>query len=43
MLWECPVYDSIRNTYMVELANLLGGRSLSSLVHSIILIRQALF
>ena len=25
MLWECPVYDSIRNTFMGELDKLLGG------------------
>ena len=25
VLWECPVYHSIRNTFMVELENLLGG------------------
>ena len=24
VLWECPVYDSIRNTFMAELENLLG-------------------
>ena len=24
MLWECPVYDSIRSTFIVELENLLG-------------------
>ena len=23
VLWECPVYDSIRSTFMVELENLL--------------------
>ena len=26
VLWECPAYDSIRNNFMVELENLLGGR-----------------
>ena len=25
VLWECPVYDSIRSTFIVELENLLGG------------------
>ena len=25
MFWECPVYDSIRNTFMIELENLLVG------------------
>ena len=25
VLWECPAYDSIRNNFMVELENLLGG------------------
>ena len=25
MLWECPVYDRIRNTFMGELDKLLGG------------------
>ena len=25
VLWECPVYDSIRNTFMGELDKLLGG------------------
>ena len=25
VLWECPVYDSIRNTFMGELDTLLGG------------------
>ena len=25
MLWECSVYDSIRNTFMGELDKLLGG------------------
>lgn len=24
VVWECPVYDSIRNTFMVDLQNLLG-------------------
>ena len=46
VLWECPAYDSIRNNFMVELENLLGGGGgggLGSLVHLIILIRQALF
>ena len=42
VLWECPAYDSIRNNFMVELENLLGG-GLGSLVHLIILIRQVLF
>ena len=38
MLWECPVYDSIRNTFMGELDKLLGGGGgggLRSLVHLI--------
>ena len=40
MLWECPVYDTIRNIiFMGELDNLLGA----SLVISIILREQALF
>ena len=39
VLWECPVYDTIRNT---ELDNLLG-EVLKSLVHSIILRERALF
>ncbi len=26
MLWECPVYDTIRNTFMKDLDNLFGGR-----------------
>ena len=43
VLWECPAYDSIRNNFMVELENLLGGGGLGSLVHLIILIRQVLF
>ena len=42
MLWECPVYDNIRNTFMGELDKLLGG-VLRSLVHLIILIGRALF
>ena len=43
MLWECPVYDTIRNIiFMGELDNLLGA-SLKSLVLSIILREQALF
>ena len=42
VLWECPAYDSIRNNFMVELENLLGG-GLGSSVHLIILIRQVLF
>ena len=25
VLWECPVYDSIRNAFMGELDMLLGG------------------
>ena len=25
VLWECPVYDSIRNTFIGELDKLLGG------------------
>ena len=25
MLWECAVYDTIRNTFMKDLDNLLGG------------------
>ena len=25
VFWECPVYDSIRNTFMGELDELLGG------------------
>ena len=25
MLWECPVYDTIRNTFMEDLDNHLGG------------------
>ena len=25
VLWECPVYDTIRNTFMKDLDNLLGG------------------
>ena len=25
MLWECPAYDTIRNTFMEDLDNLLGG------------------
>ena len=39
MLLECPVYDSIRDTFMVELEKPLGGggTGLRSLVHSIIL------
>ena len=24
-LWECPAYDTIRNTFMEDLDNLLGG------------------
>ena len=48
MLWECPVYDSIRNTFMGELDKLFflgggGGGNLRSLVHLIILIGRALF
>ena len=39
VLWECPVYATIRNTSMGELDNLLGG-VLKSLVHSIILREQ---
>ena len=35
VLWECPVYDTIRNSWKT-LANLLGG-SLKSLVHSVLL------
>ena len=42
MLLECPVYDSIRDTFMVELEKPLGGGGggggLRSLVHSIIII-----
>ena len=26
MLWECPAYDTIRNTFMKDLDNLLSGR-----------------
>ena len=26
VLWECPVYDTTRNTFMEDLNNLLGGR-----------------
>ena len=26
VLWECPVYDSIRSTFMVELEICCGGR-----------------
>ena len=37
VLWECPVYDSIRYTFMGELDKLLGGGgALRSLVHLII-------
>jgi len=36
VLWQCPVYDTIRNL-------LRGGGVLKSLVHSIILREQALF
>ena len=25
VLWECPVYDTIRNTFIEDLDNLLGG------------------
>ena len=25
VLWECPVYDTIRNIFMEDLNNLLGG------------------
>ena len=25
MLWECPVYDTIRNTFMENLNSLLNG------------------
>ena len=25
MLWECPAYDTIRDTFMEDLDNLLGG------------------
>ena len=25
MLWECPAYDTIINTFMEDLDNLLGG------------------
>ena len=25
MLWECPAYDTIINTFMEDLENLLGG------------------
>ena len=25
MLWECPAYDTIRNTFMKDLVNLLDG------------------
>ena len=25
MLWECPAYDAIGNTFMENLNNLLGG------------------
>ena len=25
VLWECPAYDTIRNTFMEDLDNLLGG------------------
>ena len=33
MLWECPVYDTIRNTFMEDnLDNLLDG-SFGSLAH----------
>ena len=42
MLWECPVYDTIRNTFMEDLDNHLGG-SFKSLVHSIIWRGWALF
>ena len=42
MLWECPVYDSIRNTFMGELDKLLGGGVLRSLLH-LSMIGQALF
>ena len=41
MLWTCPVYDSIRNTFTGELDKLLGWGVLRSLVHLIILIGQA--
>ena len=48
MLWECPVYDSIRSTYFhgrirksVVGEECAGG--LRSLVHVIILIQQPLF
>ena len=45
VLWECPVYGSIGNTFMGELDKLLGGGGgggvLRSLVHLIILIGQA--
>ena len=44
VLWECPVYDSIRNTFMGELDKLLGGGGvLRSLLHLIILLGRALF
>ena len=35
VLWECPAYDTIRNTFVEDLANLLGG-SFEELVHSIV-------
>ena len=39
VLWQCPVYDTIRNL----LGGGGGGGVLKSLVHSIILREQALF
>ena len=42
VLWECPVYDTIRNTFMGKLKNLLGG-ILKNLVHLIMLKKRGLF
>ena len=43
VLWEWPVYDTIRNTSMGELEGGGGGGGLESLALSIILREQALF
>ena len=42
VLRESPVYDTIRNTFMGKLDNLLGG-NLKNLVHLIMLKKRALF
>ena len=40
--WECPVYDTIRNTFMGKLNNLLGG-VLKNLAHLIMLKNEVCF